>query len=204
MSTACHLAMRGAANNLRVAVVEKDSSYRQASAVLSAGGLRQQFSLEQNIKMSLYGLEFMRMMQSWPSSDDVQFHQQGYVFMANTDSGAQTLRQNHEVQTQAGADIQLLEPPALKAKYPWMETSDIKLASFGRSGEGWLDPWTLLKNMRHRAAEGGVTFINASLRGLSLGDSGAVLHASVEEQGGRVEKLHANSCEAVCALVKTV
>jgi len=30
MSTACHLAMRGAAKNLRVAVVERDASYRQA------------------------------------------------------------------------------------------------------------------------------------------------------------------------------
>jgi len=78
MSTACHLAMRGATNSLRVAVVERDASYRQASAVLSAGGLRQQFSLAENIKMSLYGLEFIRAM------PDVQFREQGYVFTAGS------------------------------------------------------------------------------------------------------------------------
>merc|ERR1712216_650216 len=94
MSTACHLAMRSATKKLRVAVVEKDRTYRHASAMLSAGGLRQQFSLEQNVRMSLYGLDFMRQMREWPSSDDVQFVQQGYVFMASTDTGAQVLREN--------------------------------------------------------------------------------------------------------------
>jgi len=135
MSTACHLAMRGAAKRLRVGVVERDSSYRTASAVLSAGGLRQQFSLEENVRMSLYGLDFLRQMGSWPSSDDVQFKEQGYLFLASSAEGVQIIRENHAVQTRAGAKINMLEASQLRALFPYMDVQDAKLAAFGSSGE---------------------------------------------------------------------
>ena len=41
-------------------VVERDTSYAHASAMLSAGGIRQQFSLPVNIQLSLYGVDFLR------------------------------------------------------------------------------------------------------------------------------------------------
>ena len=54
MSSALHL--KEAQPSLRVAVVERDPSYTQCSAVLSAGGIRQQFSMRENILMSIYGV----------------------------------------------------------------------------------------------------------------------------------------------------
>ena len=144
------------------AVLERDSSYQNASAVLSAGGMRQQFSVLENVRMSLYGLEFMRQMQTWPGADDLHFVANGYVFLTGSDVGASNLRLNHKVQTGAGADVALLQPNELKALFPWMETGDIKLASFVRSGEGWFDPWTLLNNMRRRAGAGGVEFLRGA------------------------------------------
>ena len=53
-STAYHLARD--APSLRIAVVERDASYTHCSAPLSAGGIRQQFSMRENILMSLYGV----------------------------------------------------------------------------------------------------------------------------------------------------
>ena len=194
MSTACHLAMRGATNYLRVAVVERDASYRQASAVLSAGGLRQQFSLAENIKMSLYGLEFIRAMPSWPQAADVQFREQGYVFTAGSAVGAQTLRENHELQTASGADIEIIEKAQLRAAFPWMNTSNITLASRGRTGEGWFDPWTMLSNMKRRAREGGVTFIQGALQDLTLTPSKtAISSAAVQDESGQLQQLTAGT-----------
>jgi FAD-dependent oxidoreductase domain-containing protein 1 len=57
-STALHLAELSPKR--RILVIERDSSYRIASASLSAGGIRQQFSLPENIKMSIYGAEFIK------------------------------------------------------------------------------------------------------------------------------------------------
>ena len=57
-SVAYHLKLLSPAT--RVCVVERDPNYAHASAPRSAGGIRQQFSLPENIELSLYGLDFLR------------------------------------------------------------------------------------------------------------------------------------------------
>jgi hypothetical protein len=45
---------------LKVCVVERDPTFEHCSATLSAGGIRQQFSLAPNIELSKYGIDFIR------------------------------------------------------------------------------------------------------------------------------------------------
>uniref|UniRef100_A0A1A8EK57 FAD-dependent oxidoreductase domain-containing protein 1 n=1 Tax=Nothobranchius korthausae TaxID=1143690 RepID=A0A1A8EK57_9TELE len=45
---------------MRVIVVERDPTYSQTSTVLSAGGIRQQFSLPENVHLSLHSADFLR------------------------------------------------------------------------------------------------------------------------------------------------
>ena len=44
----------------RVAVIEADSSYQYCATALSAASIRHQFSTPENIRMSLFGTEFLR------------------------------------------------------------------------------------------------------------------------------------------------
>lgn len=102
-SVAYWIKQRGHDNGLEVVLVEKDLSYTRASSVLSVGGLRQQFSLRENIEMSLYGAEFLRKSKKLLSGEnlegpDVQFHPHGYLFLA-TEKGANQLIANHKLQT---------------------------------------------------------------------------------------------------------
>mmetsp|Transcript_26202 Transcript_26202/g.36491 ORF Transcript_26202/g.36491 Transcript_26202/m.36491 type:complete len:187 (-) Transcript_26202:140-700(-) len=60
-SIAFHL--KQADPNLRVCVVEKDPTYKIASSPLSVGSIRQQFSIPENTKMSLYTAKFLKEMQ---------------------------------------------------------------------------------------------------------------------------------------------
>ena len=46
----------------KIAVIERDKTYQSCSAMLSAGGIRQQFSVPENIEMSKYGAEFLKNM----------------------------------------------------------------------------------------------------------------------------------------------
>ncbi|XP_046746070.1 FAD-dependent oxidoreductase domain-containing protein 1 [Diprion similis] len=154
-----------ARHGLRVVVVEKDPTYQKCSSVLSAGGLRQQFSLEENIEMSLYGAEFIRNMGEYLSIEgepqvDPQFHPYGYLFLAS-EAGADTLKRNSELQNSLGARNLLLTPEKLTQNFPWINTDGIELGCFGLQNEGWFDPWTLLSGLKNKAVHLGAEYIAA-------------------------------------------
>ncbi|RHY31552.1 hypothetical protein DYB32_003430 [Aphanomyces invadans] len=118
-SAAYHLAKK--APHLKITVVERSfavrhpttarkeyrltrwlTQYKRASAVLSAGGIRMQFSERPNIEMSQYGIQFLKnagQLLHVPGHDpvDVQFTEGGYLFLA-TDRGTKVLEQNHATQ----------------------------------------------------------------------------------------------------------
>ncbi|KAK2881952.1 FAD-dependent oxidoreductase domain-containing protein 1 isoform X1 [Channa argus] len=145
---------------LKVVVVERDLTYSQASTVLSAGGIRQQFSLPENICLSLASAEFMRNINEHlgvlnEDPVDLQFNHSGYLFLASQDV-AHIMEENYNTQRQAGAKVLLLSPAQLKEKFPWINTDGVVLASYGLENEGWFDPWTLLNAFRRKAISMGV------------------------------------------------
>lgn len=128
----------------RVVVVEPDPTYARAATALSASGIRQQFSNPLNVRISAYGVEVIRAL-------GLDFHEHGYLRLAATEAQAARLRASHAVQTAAGAAIDLLDPQALAARFPHLETSDLRLAAHGVRGEGWFDNMGLLAAFRARA-----------------------------------------------------
>jgi hypothetical protein len=76
--------------------------YSTSSTFNSVGGVRQQFSLPENIKMSMFGAEFLRNCQANLECEkgervDLQFNTEGYLFLA-TKKNADLLYQNHKIQ----------------------------------------------------------------------------------------------------------
>ena len=165
-STAYHLALHHPEK--RVCVVEKDPTFEFCSAMLSAGGVRQQFSLISNIELSMYGAEFIKNAHkdlAVPGDDppDLQFKEQGYLFLASPD-GEQILRyqvpsrstrwlefasftqrlqmrrDNNATQKACGVDwTTLLSPAELTLKFPWLNVyagDCIALGAYGEHSEG--------------------------------------------------------------------
>ncbi|XP_011312053.1 FAD-dependent oxidoreductase domain-containing protein 1 isoform X2 [Fopius arisanus] len=154
---------------LSVVVVEKDPTYSQASTVLSAGGLRQQFSLEENIEMSLYGAEFLRTIDQHLYVEneppvDVQFHPYGYLLLAS-EEGAEALTRNSKLQNSKGAKNILLTAEKIKQRFPWMNTEGVALGCLGLENEGWFDPWCLLSAFKKKAVKLGAEYVNAEVKG---------------------------------------
>ncbi|CAL1675072.1 unnamed protein product [Lasius platythorax] len=152
----------------RVVVVEKDPTYAKASTTLSVGGLRQQFSLEENIQMSLYGAEFLRNINEYLSIPgeapiDLNFHPYGYLILA-TEAGAETLVQNSKLQNSLGAKNTILTAEKLKRTFPWLNTDGIAAGCLGLEKEGWFDPWTLLCALKNKASHLGAQYINAEVK----------------------------------------
>ncbi|MFZ5789158.1 MAG: NAD(P)/FAD-dependent oxidoreductase [Pseudomonadota bacterium] len=153
----------------RLLVVEKDPTYAEAATARSAGGIRQQFSTPENIRMSLFGAAFVKAADEHLSLAgervELPFVEQGYLFLA-TAAGLPVLQRNHEVQRALGADIALMDPAALKARFPWLNVDDLAGGAFGRSNEGWTDPYGLLQAFRRKAIALGAVYVQDETVGL--------------------------------------
>ncbi|XP_009080799.1 PREDICTED: FAD-dependent oxidoreductase domain-containing protein 1, partial [Acanthisitta chloris] len=140
----------------------------RASTVLSVGGIRQQFSLPENIQMSRFSASFLRNINEHlgvlnEPPIDIQFQPSGYLFLASPEGSAR-LEDTVQLQRQEGAQVTLLSPTQLKEKFPWINTEDVALAAYGLEDEGWFDPWTLLNAFRCKAISLGVHSCSGEVR----------------------------------------
>jgi len=185
-STAYHLAKDPAFKG-RVIVIEKDPTYTRCASALSAASIRQQFSSEVNVKISLYGIEFLRNIGEHLAVGDekpaIDLHEGGYLYVA-TDAGRPILEANEKLQNGLGADIVLLERDGLKQQFPWLNTDDIVMGSYGRSGEGWFDGWGLMQAFRKKARSLGVTYIDGEVTALEK--KNGTITAVILQDGTRI------------------
>jgi glycine/D-amino acid oxidase-like deaminating enzyme len=167
-STAYHLladpAFRG-----RVLVIEKDPTYQRSASALSAASIRQQFSTEVNIRISLYGIKFLQALGDHLAVEgerpEIGLHEGGYLYCA-TEAGASVLAENQALQAAEGADILLLDPAGLKQRFPWLNVEDLAAGTWGRTGEGWFDGWGLLQAFRRKARSLGAEYRQGEVAGL--------------------------------------
>ena len=174
-SVAYHLAADPAFQG-RVLLIEKDPSFVRAATALSCGGIRQQFSTPVNVSLSLYGIDFLRragdLLEVDGDRPDVGLVEGGYLFLA-TEPGAETLRENHALQTALGADIVHLDAAALAARFPWLSTEGLAAGCFGQSGEGWFDGYALAQALRRKARALGVEPMTAEVAAIEVDGSRA-------------------------------
>jgi FAD-dependent oxidoreductase domain-containing protein 1 len=152
-----------------VLVVERDPAYQRASSALSAGGIRQQFSAPINVRISQYGIEFLRRAGELLACGDerapISVTESGYLVLAPP-RGLDSLRRNHALQTQLGARIALLSPQELQSRFPWLTVDDLGGGCLGLAGEGWLDGYLLLQALRNKARAGGVEYLQDEVVGM--------------------------------------
>ncbi|RYH26380.1 FAD-binding oxidoreductase, partial [archaeon] len=149
-------------------VLEKDLCYRSTSAMLSAGGIRQQFSVPENIKMSMYGAEFLKNPQQLAVDGeipDLQFHENGYLFLTG-DKSKHVMLENYQTQRECGADwMKLLNKEQMAHKFPWLHlgecegSSALVLGSYGEKNEGYFDPWLFVNALKRKNISMGVKYV---------------------------------------------
>ena len=180
-SIAYYLARDGRAG--RITVIERDNSYAEAATPRSLGGLRQQFSLAENVLMSQYGLgvyrDFGQHLAVGGKAAAVDFREQGYLFLAD-ETGMAVLEANHRRQCDLGAVVELLAPGDLAARFPWLALDGLAGAAFGFE-DGWLDPHGALQGFRRAARTLGVGYLEDEVIAM---DTGAGRVAAVRLKSG--------------------
>ncbi|SLN42934.1 4-methylaminobutanoate oxidase (formaldehyde-forming) [Roseovarius albus] len=146
-----------------VLIIERDSSFAQASTSLSSSSIRNQFSNPINVQISQFGTQFIRdfaeVMEVDGDKPDLGFHEGGYLFLAQTDTQVQILRENHAVQKSLGADVVLWDPGQIKTAFPHLRVDDLQLTSYGQSGEGWFSNTGLMNGFRNKARAQGADYL---------------------------------------------
>ncbi len=163
---ACFLTQHG--DPFDVTVLERDSTYGEASSARSASSIRQQFSTAVNIRMSQYGIEFFRQIGEHLRVDDtgpdIGLVERGYLYLASR-AGVATLRENHQLQRTHDVAVELMAPTQLRHAFPWISTHGISLGSLGRAGEGWYDGYSVLRAFRTKAIAQGTRYIQVAAAG---------------------------------------
>lgn len=147
----------------RVLVIERDTTYAQASTTHTNSCMRQQFSTALNVQISQFAADFVKNIRSHMGGDDripeLSIRSFGYLYLADTPEFADTLRANQKVQLAAGAATELLTPEEIKAAYPFYNVDDILLGSINKVDEGYWDGAAVNDWWRRQSRERGVEWI---------------------------------------------
>lgn len=151
-SIAFHLAKLGCHD---IIVLERDD-IGSGSTGKCAGGIRQQFSTEANIKLSIESVRFFEHFEEH-TGYPADFRQHGYLMLATTEEEVATFRQNVTLQQKLGVDVSLLTPQETKDLVPCLSTDDVLAASYCPS-DGYADPYSVVQGFARAAREMGVKF----------------------------------------------
>ncbi len=176
--------------NGRVLVVERDLSLKNAATSHTNSCIRQQFSAALNVKISQFGAHFINNLRAHMDGDarvpDVPIQSTGYLYLADNEAFAQTLRESQAVQRAAGAATALLTAAEIKSAYPFLAVDDIVLGSLNRVDEGYWDYAAVLDSWRRSAKERGVETI-----------ANEVVAMTKNAAGTRIESVTLKSGEAI-------
>ena len=188
----CSLAyhLKKAEPRLKVILMERDPSYQYASTALSLGGVRVQFSLRENILVSLYAQQVLEHFEEEMAVDgerpDISYRQAGYLFLIDS-AGENVARSSLILQRQLGAEVEWWTPAQIKERYPFLNISPWVGGTFGPR-DGYLDPYGFLMAYRAKARSLGVEFLHDRIAGL-------------EKEGHRIKGVRRSSGQLLTARV---
>ncbi len=149
--------------NGRVLVVERDPTYEFASTSHTNSCIRQQFSNEVNIRISQFGVEFIKGFKDFmadPEAPEIALHDYGYMYLSGSEELSKILIENQKIQSSLGAGTRIMTPDDVAEAYPFYNLDGILLASHNPLNEGYFDGGTIFDWFRRKARANGVEYIS--------------------------------------------
>jgi len=149
----------------KTAVIERDPTYTYASSTLSMANIRIQFSLKQNVQVSLYAFErlekFAEEMQVNDDRPEIAFHREGNLFLVNA-AGETAARKAFKMQQALGCPIDWWTNETVKKVYPLYDPANLIGGTFGPK-DGHLDAYAVLMGYKAKAKSQGAVFIKGEV-----------------------------------------
>jgi len=189
LSTAYHLTKRGLTD---VLVLEKEPQLASGSTGLSAGGIRQQFSTEVNVRMSQYSVQrFERFKEEMEA--DPGFCQVGYLFLLSAPEEVALFQESVALQNRLGVGTEWLSPAKVETRWPFFNVDDLLAAAYNAT-DGYGDPYSVAMGYAHQARRLGariltqvevtdIDVVNGRVRGVQTTDGLIATEAVVNTSG---------------------
>ena len=145
-----------------VLVVEMDPTYEFTSTAHTNSCMRQQFSRELNVRISQFAADFVKNFRDYMGGDarvpQPILQSYGYMYLADNQAFAKTLKQAQKVQAECGAGTKFMSAEEIKRDYPFYNVDDILGGNHNLIDEGYFDGNTLFDWWRRSARERGVEY----------------------------------------------
>ena len=169
-SIAYYLALAGQVAD--VVVIEPDPTYEFAATPRATGGIRQLFTVPENIRMAQYGHEIYGQFETLMAVDGdpaaIDFHREGYLWLGSGRRDIDSLIGNWRIQTAHDARVELLDRKGIKHRFPSMRVDDIDIAAFSPD-DGYMDPHSVLMGFRRKAVSLGIHYLKDRVVDLDVG-----------------------------------
>ena len=160
-SIAYHLTKRGCRN---VVVVERNT-IGSGSTAKAAGGFRQQFSYEANVRLAMYSINFFEhfheRLELPPDAEGVDFHQIGYLFLLSTPEAFTTFERSAALQQRLGLPVEVLTPEQVGRRWPWLSVHDLVGATYCPT-DGYGRPHNVMQAFATQAQRLGASFVEGA------------------------------------------
>ncbi|MCU1395029.1 MAG: FAD-binding oxidoreductase [Ilumatobacteraceae bacterium] len=169
VGSCCAWELRRAGHTGPITVVDRDMSYARSSTALSAASIRTQFGTPTCIAMSLHAVDLFRDLATQFGENDahIDYVEGGYLILGTP---AQIAERTTAVEMQRthGADVIWLTGDDLVSRFPQLDFTGVGIGTFGLSGEGWFDAWSLLSLVKRAARRLGVEYREAAVTGFAI------------------------------------
>jgi glycine/D-amino acid oxidase-like deaminating enzyme len=170
-----------------VLVVERDPTYEFSATAHTNSCIRQQFSAAINVKISQFGADFVKNFQRYMGNDprvpQPTLHSFGYMYLANQQGFADTLKATQQVQAENGAGTKHMTRDDIAAAYPFYNLDDIIAGNHNTVDEGYFDGGTLFDWWKRSAKERGIEYCANEVVALTKNQSGSRIESITLKTG---------------------
>lgn len=176
--------------NLKVAVIERDPTYAKSSTTLSMANARIQFSLKQNVEISLYALDILENFEDAMAVDgekpSISYRREGNLFLVDA-QGRRAAEDALAMQQALGCRVEWWDPEMIRKQYPLYDTTGYVGGTFGHH-DGHFDAYAFLMGYKAKARSQGAVYLkddavemisrSGAVEGVRL-KSGGILNAGI-------------------------
>jgi glycine/D-amino acid oxidase-like deaminating enzyme len=159
-----------------VLVVERDPSYEFSATAHTNSCIRQQFSAAINVKISQFGADYVKNFRTYMGGDErvpkPVLQSFGYMYLADTQAFAATLKAAQIVQASCGAGTRHMTRDEIATAYPFYQLDDITAGNHNLVDEGYFDGGTLFDWWKRSARERGVEYCTNNVVSMSQNKAG--------------------------------